>query len=206
MQSNTTVLRYFYYSVHPRCISEGWFAHHIFLDYTLIIWIKSHLDVISASWTLVLTLSFHLLISSSFPPGPSSQMGPPRLTVSQALARAEEAEEGPLGSTQTTRGPPNASTCPTSPSASETPTYGRCLGYVDSNIHPPFLFFPHLHHHNNPGEEFGLKAWPIQWRQASFHCLFPQVGNLITSDSAKLNLFLCRLTKTETEFIPSAIL
>lgn len=45
MQSNTTVLRYFYYSVHPRCISEGWFAHHIFLDYnTLIIWIKSPLD------------------------------------------------------------------------------------------------------------------------------------------------------------------
>lgn len=38
------------------------------------------------------------------------------------------------GSTPTIRGPLNASTCPTSPSASETPTFGRCLGCVDRDV------------------------------------------------------------------------
>lgn len=52
--------------------------------------------------------------------------------------------EGLLGLIQRIRGPPNASTCPTSPSASETPTYGRCLGYVDWNI-TPFLTLQQKH-------------------------------------------------------------
>lgn len=63
-------------------------------------------------------------------------MGPPRLTDSQGLAQEAEVEEGALGMIQMPRGPPNASMCPTSPSASETPTYDRCLGYVGQNILP----------------------------------------------------------------------
>lgn len=61
----------------------------------------------------------------------SSRTAPPSWTLSRGWARAEVALEGPQGWTPTIRGPPSASTCPTSPSASETPTFSRCLGCVD---------------------------------------------------------------------------
>lgn len=65
----------------------------------------------------------HILFSSS-------RTAPPRLTDSQGLAQEVEVEGAVLGMIQMPRGPPNASMCPTSPSASETQTYDRCLGYV----------------------------------------------------------------------------
>lgn len=62
-------------------------------------------------------------------------MGPPRLMDSQGLAQqVEVVVGGALAMIQIPRGPQNGSMCLTSPSASETPTYGRCLGYVDWNI------------------------------------------------------------------------
>uniref|UniRef100_H3CLA1 RNA binding fox-1 homolog 2 n=1 Tax=Tetraodon nigroviridis TaxID=99883 RepID=H3CLA1_TETNG len=56
-------------------------------------------------------------------------MAPPSWTVSQGLAQEEEeVAEEQQGSTPKIRGPRNGSTSPTSPSASETLTYGKCLG------------------------------------------------------------------------------
>lgn len=64
----------------------------------------------------------------------SSQMAPPSWTVSQGLAQEEEeVAEEQQGSTPKIRGPRNGSTSPTSPSASETLTYGKCLGCVDKS-------------------------------------------------------------------------
>lgn len=84
-----------------------------------------------------LHLYFFLSLSSS------SQMAPPSWTVSQGSAQEEEeVEEEQQGLTPRIRGPQNASTSPTSPSASETLTYGKCLGCVDQSR--PAVFICHF--------------------------------------------------------------
>lgn len=112
-------------------------------------WDRTNLHDIGLYWFMHLSISqppsmvdfisiffSHLIFSSLSTTSfcTSSQMGPPRLTVSQGLARVEEVAEALQGLTRRIKGPPNASMCPTSPSASETLTFGRCLGWVKTNI------------------------------------------------------------------------
>lgn len=77
-------------------------------------------------------LSLHLYFFLS--PSCSSQMAPPSWTVSQGSAQEEEEVGGEQqGLTPRIRGPRNACMSPTSPSASETLTYDKCLGCVDQS-------------------------------------------------------------------------
>lgn len=96
--------------------------------------------------TLVsLHLYFFLSLSSS------SQMAPPSWTVSQGSAPEEEVVEEQQGLTPRIREPRNASMSRTSPSASETLTYGKCLGCVDQS--GPAVFFSHFEKKDAVGRE-----------------------------------------------------
>ncbi|KAK2816944.1 hypothetical protein Q5P01_025135 [Channa striata] len=53
--------------------------------------------------------------------------GSSQIDGQSGLAQEEVVVGGALGMIRTPKGPPNASTCPTSPSASETPTFGRSI-------------------------------------------------------------------------------
>lgn len=98
--------------------------------------------------TLVsLHLYFFLSLSSS------SQMAPPSWTVSQGSAQEEEVVEEQQGLTPRIRGPRNASMSRTSPSASETLTYGKCLGCVDQSR--PAVFISHFEKKDAVGRKKG---------------------------------------------------
>lgn len=82
--------------------------------------------------TTLLSLRLFFFLS----PSCSSQTAPPSWTVSQGSAQEEEEEEvggEHQGLTPRIRGPRNACMSPTSPSASETLTYDKCLGCVDQS-------------------------------------------------------------------------
>lgn len=87
-------------------------------------------------------------------------MAPPSWTVSQGSAQEEEEVEEQRGLTPRIRGPRNASTSPTSPSASETLTYGKCLGCVE----PQSLLCPFEKKKDAFGREEKKKLTSALWR------------------------------------------